>query len=267
MKVLLLTGSHPRHAYLARCLEDSGHLAGLVIEAREAHVPASPDGLPAATETLFRLHFQRRAQAEQRFFSDERFPDVETLRVSPSTLNGPDVQAMIRRINPDLLLSYGVHMLSPETLDCCTGEKWNIHGGLSPWYRGAITHFWPSYMLEPQFTGMTVHDLTPRLDGGPLVHQSAAALVRGDGLHDLACRAVTAVAGELPELMMLLTAKGGLEKQPQKSSGKLWLASDWRPEHLHLIYDVYGDRIVDYYLDGELTRRPPQLYRQFPSNY
>jgi hypothetical protein len=36
--------------------------------------------------------------------------------------------------------------------------RWNIHGGLSPWYRGAITHFWPSYMLEPQLTGMSATD-------------------------------------------------------------------------------------------------------------
>jgi hypothetical protein len=47
----------------------------------------------------------------------------------------------------------------------------------------------------------------------------------------------------------------------QKTSGRIWRGVDWRPEHLSLIYDVYGDRIVDKYLDGEFMKRDPKLVR------
>jgi folate-dependent phosphoribosylglycinamide formyltransferase PurN len=160
-------------------------------------------------------------------------------------------------------LVYGVHLLSPDLLACTSGRQWNIHGGLSPWYRGSTTHFWPSYMLEPQMTGMTVHEITQAVDGGRIIHQLAAPLVAGDGLHDLACRTLAAFCEELPELIKRTADERLQDPQPQRTTGRIWRERDWRPDHLHLIYDFYGDRIVDRYLDGEFSQNPPRLIRQF----
>ena len=41
MKILFMTGSHPRHAMIARAVASTGALAGLVIEQREAHIPST----------------------------------------------------------------------------------------------------------------------------------------------------------------------------------------------------------------------------------
>jgi hypothetical protein len=38
---------------------------------------------------------------------------------------------------------------------------------------------------------------------------------------------------------------------------------DFRPQHLHAIYDVYENRVVDRYLDGEFPGREPRTVRQF----
>jgi len=94
-----------------------------------------------------------------------------------------------------------------------------------------------------------------------MVTTVVAELVRGDGIHDLACRAVIAVGEDLPELVV--AGVNGTFNPPvaQKTSGRIWRGVDWRPEHLHLIYDVYGDRIVDKYLDGEFLKRDPKLVR------
>ena len=112
-------------------------------------------------------------------------------------------------------------------------------------------------------TGMTVHETTDAIDGGALVHQNAAPLVRGDGIHDLACRAVSGLADELPELIRRAVTGTSKPLTPQKTTGRIWRGSDWRPEHLHLVYEFYGDRIVDRYLDGQFEARPPKLIRQF----
>jgi folate-dependent phosphoribosylglycinamide formyltransferase PurN len=242
-------------------------LNGLVIEEREEHVPEPPPGLSQATRELFNLHFGDRSTAESHHFgadtSEDALSGVEVLRVSSEELNGPRVWAFIDRHRPDLLLSYGVHKLTPETLAHAKSRRWNIHGGLSPWYRGVITHFWPSYMLEPQMTGMTIHETTDAIDGGEIIHQNAAELMRGDGIHDLACRAVAGMAGEVPVLLRVL-ATGQLHPPVrQKTTGRIWRSSDWRPEHLHLIYDFYGNRIVDRFLDGEFAAKSPHLTRQF----
>lgn len=267
MRVLFLTGSHPRHFAMARAVACTGMLTGLVLEEREPPVPAPPAGLPAATAALFRRHFRERAASEARFFGapgrDAALGHVDMLTVARDELNGPLVWDFIDRHRPHLLLSYGVHRLLPETLEHAPGRTWNIHGGLSPWYRGVITHFWPSFLLEPQMTGMTVHETTDAIDGGAIVHQNAADLVRGDGIHDLACRAVAGLAAELPELLLRLDEGRLAPPVRQKTTGRIWRGEDWRPAHLHPIYDLYGNRVVDRCLDGEFAGRAPRLVRQF----
>jgi folate-dependent phosphoribosylglycinamide formyltransferase PurN len=260
-----MTGSHPRHAYLARSVAESGLLCGLIIENRETFVPAPPEGLRPGTRELFVRHFADREASEARFFPEAAavLENLPTIRVEPEEINGSQVVEFLRKTKPDLLLSYGVHKLAETTLNCVEGYRWNIHGGLSPWYRGVITHFWPSYFLEPQMTGMTVHETTQNIDGGGLVHQNAAPLVPGDGIHDLACRAVFALGRELPELLGRVAQGRFRGPEKQRTTGRIWRSQDWRPEHLHVVYDAFGNRIVDHYLAGEFMVSSPKLVRQF----
>lgn len=264
MTTVFMTGSHPRHAAMARAIAASDTLVGLVIEEREEHVPEPPEGLAPDLADLFRLHFERRAAAEDRFFgTDSELPDVPTLRITREELNGDGVRTWLGERSPDLLLSYGVHILSDETLASAKGEAWNIHGGLSPWYRGTTTHFWPSYLLQPQYTGMTLHETIASVDAGAIVHQSAAELVRGDGLHDLACRAVESLAVDIARVVDRFHSDDPIEKKPQTTSGRIWRSSDWRPDHLRLVYEQFDDAIVDRYLDGYFEQKEPVLHRQF----
>jgi methionyl-tRNA formyltransferase len=263
MKIVFIAGSHPRHQFIARALFQTGYLSLIIIEERENHLPRPNDDMDKDLSRLFRRHFQLRDDSESRHFGEKMWPDVPLINIKVQDRNGEIVQQKLREISPDLMLTYGCHKLTDETLSCVEGEKWNIHGGLSPWYKGTVTHFWPSYMLEPQMTGMTVHELTSKLDAGAMVHQCAADLIRGDGVHDLACRAVIKIAEELPRLISKFNSGDEFVKLEHRSQGKLWLGGDWRPEHLYLIYEVYGDQIVDRYLDGEFSHRAPLLHRQF----
>lgn len=263
MNLIFITGDHPRHAFIARTLATTGLLSAIIREHRGHFVPQPPAGLSASLTALFNHHFKLRSEVENTVFGPAIWPEVEILDTSMEALNGPATQALIRRIQPQLLLSYGCHRLDEATLSLAPGDAWNIHGGLSPWYRGAITHFWPSYLLEPQMTGMTVHQLTQQLDAGAMVHQCVAPMVRGDGLHRLAARAVETLATELPQLVTMQHQGQAIQLHHHTTPGKLWLARDWRPEHLKLIYECYEDKIVDAWLDGQLDNRPPELHRQF----
>jgi hypothetical protein len=263
MNAILLTGSHIRHSYIARCVAESGCLSALVIEERENSMPDPPAGLRGHIRDLFQRHFSSRLEAEESFFGGGKLPDTPLLNVSKESLNSQNTIEFINQFNPDLVLSYGVHKLNSGFLRGVTSPlKWNIHGGLSPWYRGNITHFWPSYFLEPQMTGMTVHELTENIDGGGIIHQTKANLIRGDGIHDLACRAVISI-GEVLGKLFGLTEKGLIASPvPQTTSGRVWRGSDWRPEHLTIIYDFYDNKIADRYLDGDFTRYEPKIVTQ-----
>jgi len=213
---------------------------------------------------LFLEHFKGREAAEERFFGDaaKQPIDCPTLTIDREALNAASTVEFVLAHEPEVVITYGVHLLSKETLDAFPEDSWNTHGGLSPWYRGVTTHFWPSYMLEPQMTGVTLHRLTAAIDGGDVLHQTGAPLVRGDGIHELVCRTVAAYGEELQHVLDL-RAKGDLVPAvKQRSSGKLWLGRDWRPEHLRIVYELYGNQIIDRYLDGVIAQRKPKLVRQ-----
>ncbi|MGL5947740.1 MAG: formyl transferase [Aeromonas sp.] len=261
--IVLITGDQPRHAYLAKKVMSLGVPVTWITERRGLFVPPAPDSLNDNLKGLWMRHFALRDECEAHYFSQEMADIAQSKPIDVSELNSPATLTLIRELNPTLLISYGCHKLSPELLNCFSGKAWNIHGGLSPWYRGCITHFWPAYMLEPQMTGMTLHETTDAIDGGNIIHQTAITPQRGDRLHDLAGRAVKEFCDELPRVLAKVLAQAQLPAgTPSTTSGRIWIARMWQPQHLEVIYTHFGDKIVDYCLDNGVAMPAPKLIRQ-----
>ncbi|SBS34753.1 Phosphoribosylglycinamide formyltransferase [Marinomonas aquimarina] len=258
MSFVFISGDHPRHRFMAYQLAKSGHMKAWVIEQRENFVPTAPAHLAEDLQVLFNQHFQLRESVENSWFQYETL-QLPTLHTSHADLNSAATIDFIKQFSPDLVLSYGCHKLSDAFMKAVSSAFWNTHGGLSPDYRGTITHFWPSYFLEPQMTGMTLHETTPELDGGGIIFQTAAPMVRGDSLHQLAARNVEIYATELAEKLTDLDFSKLPAGITQAHYGKVFRSSDWRPEHLRLIYEVYQDKVVDAVLDGHIKGREPTL--------
>lgn len=263
MSIVAITGDHPRHAFLVSQLAKTGMLAGWIREKRENFIPTADDGLSRNLQRLFSLHFARRDEAEQRAFgADTSQVDCDVLDVGLEDLNSQRTISFLVEKAPSFVISYGCHKLAPELLSSHKGYAWNCHGGLSPQYRGVHTHFWPSYMLEPQMTGVTLHQTTSEIDGGNIIHQTGVTLTKGDGLHDLACRAVKEFAQDLPNVLLEASRKTArINGHPQTTVGRIWTTGMWRPEHLVPIYEHYEDRISDLCLDGHITGRTPKLVK------
>lgn len=264
MKVLLLTGSHPRHLYLVNKLAELDIIAAHVIEKRGAFVPQPPSNLEGIDRDNFIRHFADRDGAEHKHFKGNEtvLDSIPTLEVSLAELNSEETIDWIRLQEFDLAISYGVHKLSDELLEVLPKHSWNIHGGLSPWYKGNTTLFWPFYMLRPNWAGMTIHRLSSRLDAGDVVHQSVPKLEYGDGLHDVACKAVMQVTEDLKKILTQYTLDE-VQYTPQKGNGKLWVGTDWIPQHLRFVYNTYNNDIVDQFLDGKLPRVEPPIISAF----
>jgi folate-dependent phosphoribosylglycinamide formyltransferase PurN len=266
VRVVLLTGSHSRHLYVVNQLASLGCIVGHVIEQREAFIPEPPAGLEERDHFHFVRHFRDRDNAERTFFSgNERVKvSIPTLQVTMESLNSRETMDWIKCLDADLMISYGVHKLSDELLASGPQHAWNIHGGLSPWYRGNTTLFWPFYMLKPNWAGMTIHKLTAQLDGGGILHHSIPELAYGDGLHDVACKAVIQATKDLKRILSTFKLSE-ITYTEQKSAGKLYTSSDWHVQHLRVVYELYNNDIVDQYLDGKLPDVRPSLVNVFNS--
>ena len=128
--------------------------------------------------------------------------------------------------------------------------------------QGAITHFGP-HIFKTQYTGVTIHYITYKIDAGEIIHQTPEILVKGDGLHKLSSRSLKKGFESVVELLKKYKSIGYLSSVRQKTNGKLWLKRDWKPEHLIIIYEKFSDKIVDMYLSKEIDQEIPKIYDNF----
>jgi methionyl-tRNA formyltransferase len=93
--------------------------------------------------------------------------------VTPSDVNGPEFLTALRRIAPDLVVSvscpqiFGRELLALPRLGCV-----NVHSALLPAYRGMLPTFWALARGERE-TGVTIHYMSPGIDGGDIIAQRA----------------------------------------------------------------------------------------------
>ncbi|MED1420449.1 hypothetical protein [Bacillus smithii] len=111
---------------------------GHLIEEREAFRPSPPEGLEPIDRENFIRHFRDRDQAESAFFGrhNQISGDIPTLKLDRTELNGNKMIQWLQEQKPDVVLTYGVHKIDDHIIDMLPHYSWNIHRGLSPWYRG-----------------------------------------------------------------------------------------------------------------------------------
>ena len=262
-KICLITGNHPRHKHFAKKLISTDKVCAWVIQDRKNLVPMTPKNLQQDTKILFEHHFRERERVESEVFANsiraEKEIKIPTHNVSRSSLNSDQTVNFLKKYSPSLVISYGCTKITENFMKEVASRFWNTHGGLSPQYRGVITHFWPSYFLEPQMTGMTLHETTNFLDAGEIIFQTAAPMVTGDTLHRLAARNIEIFAEQLASKIVKFDFDNLPRGKIQKGYGKVFKSEDWRPEHLRIIYDLYNDSIVDLCIKGEIKGREPEL--------
>ena len=158
-KVVLCTSSDFRHRYIA------SKLASYDIELMVIH--------EHHTANFTDDHFKARAIIEREFFEFDIHQDYKAVYVNRGDINSSDTINLINRFEPDIFVSYGCAIINKEAISGIECNKVNVHLGLSPYYRGTATNFWPIYNGEIHYCGVTFHELSLKIDGGPIFHQFA----------------------------------------------------------------------------------------------
>lgn len=262
MRVILFSGTHPRHLYIHEEIIRLGVECAVVVMQREQLIPEPPKNIPEKDKRNFIRHFIERQTIEKEVYGelvpDDLFSHIPIYKCTPETLNGVGTIDFVRKFNADFAFIFGTDLIKGELLESLPEIKINLHLGLSPWYRGSATLFWPFYFLQPQFSGATFHQILPEADAGGILHQSVPKLQRGDGIHDVGAKTVMSAKHDLRDLLSGYQ-EFGWSFEEQKTSGRLFLTRDFQPAHLRVIYDLYENNIVDLYLANQLEAREPKL--------
>ncbi|PIX95988.1 MAG: formyl transferase, partial [Hydrogenophilales bacterium CG_4_10_14_3_um_filter_63_21] len=156
------------------------------------------------------------------FFADgvARLNHPERVREFPH-INHPGVVALARELKPDLLCVFGTSLIRGDLLKEGRLGIANLHGGLSPEYRGADCTFWALYNGEPEKIGCTLHWIDPGIDTGGLIAHISPEIHADDDELSLFWRAVAASAEAYAEFVRRLGA-GERFGQRQPHKGRLY---------------------------------------------
>ena len=263
MKLILFSGDHPRHLFVTKEILKYFDDIFVVVMQREQLLPDLPGEINDHDKRLFQTHFENRYRVESTVYGDlnarEIFTNLNSIFIKPDALNSELVADKVKRFNADFCFIFGVDLILDPVFDLLPENKINLHLGLSPWYKGGATLFWPFYHLVPQFCGSTFHQITKQADAGEIIHQCVPELLSGDTIHDVGARCVVKARDEINSILSHWNKSGGFDGMSQTTSGRNWRAADFHPSQLRVIYDLYDDKIVDSYLSGALSNRKPTL--------
>jgi methionyl-tRNA formyltransferase len=263
MKILFIGGNHPRHLYFVHEIAKRYDIAAAVMEMREMMIPGPPSGTAPEDRKNFERHFRNRDAAERKYFGTPLLPECRVFEVTQETLNSEKTAGFVKSVEPEVAVIFGSGLIREPLYSALPRHTINLHLGLSPWYRGAATLFWPFYFMEPAYAGSTFHYIIAEPDAGEIIHQTTPVLEKDDGIHDVACKTVIRSAHEMVYLLELFHEQRRWNTFVQKGTGKNFLSRDFRPEHLRVIYNLFNDDMVRYYLEGRLNSPIPALCRQF----
>lgn len=231
--VLILCGRSPRHLYVANRLCQGAiplaivHETGTQWTARKATQVLKPSNLLRKSWRWLRDRRRYVGGAEGRFFFGEAQPrlDRPELVVEVPHINDLAVIELADRLKPDVIAVFGTSLIRGALLGKGRFGMVNLHGGLSPEYRGADCTFWALYNGEPEKVGCTIHFIDAGIDTGKLIAHVSPAVSPGDDELTLFWRAVKDSAETYADVVERLGRGETLgERQPRK--GKLYQVRD-----------------------------------------
>jgi methionyl-tRNA formyltransferase len=105
--------------------------------------------------------------------------------LTPESVNGREFLEQLRGLDPDLVISVSCpQIFRRELLELPRLGCINVHSALLPEYRGVLPTFWVLARGESE-TGVTVHYMSPGVDGGDIIAQQRVGISPDETLHSL----------------------------------------------------------------------------------
>lgn len=172
----------------------------------------------------------------------------------PGTVNEAPTFEFVSAARPDAVLLFGSSIVKAPLLDHFANRTLNMHLGLSPYYRGGATNFWPLVNGQPECVGTTLHYATLKVDAGPILHQVRPNASPSDGSHDLGCKAV--IAGAIGMLDVLRAFANGRAQGviQDVTRGRVYRRRDFTPDAVETMRANFDAGMMPAYLGAKPSR-------------
>jgi folate-dependent phosphoribosylglycinamide formyltransferase PurN len=234
-----------RHQFVANTLAARMEVAGVWQE--EKSFEPMRYASSADEEATIARHFAARDAAEDQYFADHARLRAPGRRVRAGGCNDAGEIEAMWRLQPDAVLVFGTSLLKQPLLDRFDGRIVNIHLGLSPYYRGAGTNFWPLVNGEPEYCGATIHFLDEGVDSGPILAHVRPEIERADGPHDIGNKTIVAAADALAAVARA-HVQAPLTGVVQRGDGRVYKRADFSAAAVDRLYANFAAGMIADYL-------------------
>lgn len=254
VRVAFLTGDQRRHRYAASALARAVDLAGVISEAKISPGESTPAASPEDRAVIER-HLAERDEVERRLMGEALFPPgAPLLAIERGTINAPEVASWLERLEPELLVLFGTSIVCEPLLSRYAERVVNVHLGLSPYYRGSGTNFWPLVRRVPECVGATIHLAVAKVDAGAILGQVRPHVERADRAHELGTRTIIRAFSALPALLESY-ASGEIEPREQGSvKGELFRRADFCASAVRQLWEQLETGMIPEYLRDRARR-------------
>lgn len=264
MRLVVLTANHLRHHYFVNTIAATFPVVGVFQEVKRSLIQASPDREIQTSVDVMSTHLTERDAKEQEYFgAHTSLQNMVPIVLSPGEVNSPEVFRQVQALAPDCILLFGTSIIKPPLLSEFEGRMINMHLGLSPYYRGAATNFWPLVNNQPECVGATIHHAILKVDAGPILAQIRPDVTDNDGPHDLGCKTIIAgVKAILSVLSVFQNSRIPEGRIQPASGGLLYKRKDFTADAVGKMRDHFRNGMIPAYLAEKESRD-----RQFPLVY
>ncbi len=254
-RAIVLTSTSLRHTFLVQAVAAHLDVVGVWQEAKR-FAPLELPGSPEDRATIAG-HFLGRDASEREYFGGHEAwqlsPGVIRREGAPGGCNEPAEVAAMRALAPDVVLVFGTEILRDEVIASFRGNLINLHLGLSPYYRGSGTNFWPLVNREPEYVGATIHYLDAGIDSGPIIAPVRPEMRATDGPHDVGNRTIISAVAVLAQVA-LAHAQQPLAATPQGGDGRLYLRRHFTADAVRQCYRNFSEGMIADYLANRVQR-------------
>jgi methionyl-tRNA formyltransferase len=151
-------------------------------------------------------------------------------------------------------VAYGCSIIKEPLLQAFQGRFLNVHLGLSPYYRGSGTNFWPLVNGEPEYVGATFMHIDAGVDTGEIIHQVRARYTPGDTPVQVGNRLIVNMALVYRKVILQHERLPKMPQIPKSPNDKYYKQSDYTETSVAKLYQNFRDDLIEKYLKEEEAR-------------
>ena len=228
-KLLVIAGNQLRHQYFINQLNLHFPLSAVFTE----HFEHPQVSFKSSSEKNAWINFFiDRQKKEEQFLSCSSSLSTQNipkfLNIKKGRLNHDETLKIIQSYKPTKIIIFGTSLLGSKYLKLYPNRIYNLHVGLSQYYRGSSCNFWPTHDLRPDLLGATVHYVEKGIDNGSIINQDTILLEPNDTEYTLMAKTII-----LGTKLMIDSINNNMSlpvKREHNKNGRLCLMNQFIPK-------------------------------------